>query len=148
MKTYALFNNAFFQRKPWWMPQKLYDVVCQRSNPRTKDYMLHLLYEKFPDAELISECLSLPSSRVILVYSDSIGLGWGKLEKKCLKQFTEVQVLTGRKRIFDLTLLERCKLMFRRFFEITFFFELIIMPFLLIYGSILAIKDKIIGHVS
>ena len=53
MKTYAFFDNSFFTQKPWWLPIKLYNVIYQRSNPRTQEYMLALLSEKFPDAELI-----------------------------------------------------------------------------------------------
>ena len=89
MKTYAFFNNSFFIQKPWWLPIKLYSVICQRSNPRTQEYMLALLREKFPDAELISKGDSCQIGRIILLYPDSIGLGWSGLEKEYIKKFKE-----------------------------------------------------------
>lgn len=145
MKTYALFDNSFFTHKPWWLPVKLYNVVCQRSNPRTKEYMLDLLREKFPDAELISADNLHQTGTLVLLYPDAIGLGWGKLEKKCFKIFKEVSVLNGRRRCFNLTYMGHNKLLLRRVLEATFLPELIIAPLLLIYGVILAIKDKIEG---
>ncbi len=146
MKTYAFFDNSFFMQKPWWLPIKLYSVICQRSNPRTQEYMLALLREKFPAAELISEGDSYQMGRIILLYPDAIGLGWGKLEKKYIKKFKEVNVLNGRKQCFPLTSMVRNKLLFRRMLEITFLPEFIFAPCLLVTGSILAIKDKIVGR--
>ena len=81
MKTYAIFNDSFFQKKPGWMPERLYCVVCQRSNSRSKEYMLTLLREKFPGAELIDLEQPRPPGRIVLLYPDAIGLGWGKIEK-------------------------------------------------------------------
>ena len=121
-------------------------MICQRSNPRTQEYMLALLREKFPDAELISEGDSYQMGRIILLYPDAIGLGWSSLEKKYIKKFKEVNVLNGRKRYFSLTVMARIKLLPCRMLEVTFLPELIFAPCLLVFGSILAIKDKIAGR--
>ena len=146
MKTYALFDNSFFTHKPWWLPTKLYGVVCHRSNPRTQEYMLALLQEKFPDAELISKDNPYQLEQIVLLYPDAIGLGWGNLEKKYIRKFKRVDVLNGRRQRFPLTAMVRNKLLFRRMLEITFLPEFIFAPCLLIAGSVLAIKDKIVGR--
>ena len=146
MKTYDFFDNSFFTQKPWWLPIKLYNVIYQRSNPRTQEYMLALLSEKFPDAELISKGDSYQMGRIVLLYPDSIGLGWSGLEKEYIKKFKEVNVLNGRKRYFSLTAVARNKLLLRRILEVTFLPEFIFAPCLLVTGSILAIKDKMAGR--
>lgn len=142
MKIFALFDDSFFNIKPWWMPEKLYRVVCQRSNPRSKEYMLKLLQEKFPGAEIVD--LEQPRSpgRIILLYPDSIGLGWRKIEKKIAAQTQELIVLNGRRRIFDLTSSTHKQLLLRRFLEMTFLPEILLTPFILLYGAFITIKDK------
>lgn len=146
MKTYALYNDLFFREKSKWMPQKLYRVVCYRANPRSKEYMLHLLNEMHPGVILIDD-QNIPEKgeQVILLYPDSIGLGWGSLEKRCLKHFRYLQVLNGRKRFFKMTMIYRLKLLANRFLEITFLPELVFAPLLLIIGFLLVLKDKLAG---
>lgn len=140
MKTYAIFDNSFFQKKPWYLPEKLYRAVCNRSNPRSKDYMLALLHENFPTAKLIDQDQISSPGNIILLYPDSIGLGWKKVER-LLKNQTNITVLNGRRRVFNLTSSIRKKLLLHRFFEITFIPEILLTPFLLFYGVIIAIKD-------
>ncbi len=145
MKTYALFNGSFFKRKPWWMPEKLYRVVCQRSNPRSKEYMLKLLQENFPDAELIDWEQPRYPGKIILLYPDSIGLGWGKIENRLKAQIQPLTVLNGRRRVFELTPSVHRQLLFRRFLEMIFLPEILLTPFILLYGVFITIKDKISG---
>ncbi len=143
MKTYAIFNDSFFQKKPGWMPEKLYRVVCQRSNARSKAYMLTLLGEKFPGVELIDlEQSHLSAGKIVLLYSDAIGLGWWKIEKSIKAQTEYLTILNGRRRVFDLIPSIHRKLLLHRFLEITFLPEIFLMPFILLYGAIMAIKDK------
>ncbi|MBI1954644.1 MAG: glycine/betaine ABC transporter permease [Proteobacteria bacterium] len=142
MKTYALFHNSFFERKPWWILEKLHRVVCQRSNPRSKEYMLTLLKEKFPEAELVTLEQPRSSGKIILLYPDSIGLGWGKIEKRLRTQTQNLTILNSRRRDFELTSSVRRQLLFRRFLEMTFLPELLLMPFILLYGTFIAIQDK------
>jgi hypothetical protein len=145
MKTYALFDDSFFKIKPGWMPEKLYRVVCQRANPRSKEYMLNLLHEKFPEAEFID--LEHPPSpgKVILLYPDSIGLGWGKIENRLKIQIQNIIVLNGRKRVFEFTSSVQRTLLLRRFLEMTFLPEILLTPFVLFYGALVATKDKFRG---
>lgn len=149
MEIYAIFNDLFFIKKPWWMPEKLYDVVCQRANPRAKEYMINVLCEKFPQAKLVDrEMIPQSTKNVILLYPDSIGLGYGALEKKILGTFEVVTVLNGRKRLFLLTSGIRRMLFLKRFLELTFFPEIIFAPFLLVMGASLAVKDKLMARLS
>lgn len=145
MKTYVIFNESFFLKKPWWIPKKLYLVVCQRSNPRSKDYMMQLLRERFSEVEILDTNQTYFLERIVLLYPDSIGLGWKKVEKKFIKQGIKVEVLNGRRRSFELTSAIRRQLSIRRFLEMTFLPEILLMPFLLICGVLLAIKDKLCG---
>ena len=146
MKIYAIFDSAFFSNKPWWMPHKLHQVVCQRSNSRSEEYMNKLVQERFPEVELINSSDPHDNSELILLYPDAIGLGWSRLEKKMLREFKKVTVLNGRHRYFDLNHKEIFKLRLRRFLECTFLPEMVFAPFILILGITLAIKDKIIGR--
>ncbi|GAJ46482.1 hypothetical protein HE1_00817 [Holospora elegans E1] len=145
MKTYALFDDSFFKIKPRWIPEKLYRVVCQRSNPRSKEYMINLLHENFPEAELIElEQLHFPA-KIILLYPDATGLGWSKIETRLKTQTQDITVLNGRKRVFELTPSTRKTLLFRRFLEMTFLPEILLTPLILFYGISIAIKDKFRG---
>ncbi len=147
MEKYALFDNSFFRRKPLWLPQKLYRVVCQRSNPRSREYMTILLKETYPNAKL-TEIEKVPPEikEIILLYPDSIGLGWLNMERNSLKRFKTVTVLNGRKRGFSLTNKTQRELLLRRFLETTFLSELLLTPFLLLAGTFLAIKDWMAGR--
>ncbi|HCU07006.1 MAG TPA: glycine/betaine ABC transporter permease [Holosporales bacterium] len=146
MKTYALFDDSFFTHNPWWMPVKLYRVVCQRSNPRSKEYMITLLQEKFPGAELAdSNQLDHLHGKIILLYTDAIGLGFRTIEKKLKTQKLNIRVLNGRKRDFELTSCVHRRLLIHRFLEITFLPEILLTPFVLLYGFFLALNDKVKG---
>ncbi len=148
MKTYAVFDDSFFQIKPWWMPEKLYRVVCQRSNPRSKDYMMELLHDKFPDAKLIDLKKKHYGCKIILLYPDSIGIGFRKIESILKMYNNEIIVLNGRKRVFALKPSVHKQLLLYRFLEITFLPEILITPFFVLYGVCIAAKDKFIGYKS
>ncbi len=148
MKTYAIFDDSFFNKKPVWIPEKLYRVVCHRSNPRSREYMLDMLGKKFPDAEVVDTNHTRLPGMVILLYPDSIGLGWKKIEKKLIHQSQAMTVLNGRKRLFDLTSSIRRQLLWRRFLEKTFLPEIIFTPFVFIYGTVVALMDKYRGNQS
>jgi hypothetical protein len=112
--------------------------------------MMKILQEQFPEAQLITEDNSLvfhQDDHIIFLYADAIGLGWSRLEKKYMTHIKSATVLNGRKRRFLLNNLRRRGLMLRRFLEVTFLPEIIFSPFLLIYGSLLVVKDKIMGRV-
>ncbi len=90
--------------------------------------------------------MSTENGQLVLLYPDAIGLGWSPLERALRRRFNNVKVLNGRKRFFQLDGKELIQLRVRRFLEITFLPEIIFAPFLLIYGTVLTIKDKIRGR--
>jgi hypothetical protein len=108
--------------------------------------MLDLLRVKFPDAEFINEDKRFQIGKCILLYPDAIGLGWGRFEKRYMQKYSEIKVLNGRGRSFDLTYKVRSKFLFLRLLEVTFLPEIIFAPVLLLLGTVLATKDKIVGH--
>lgn len=146
VKKYALFNESFFKNKPWWIPGKLHNVVCLRANPRSKEYMIQLLNNIFPDAQLIEDIPKDINGQLILLYPDAIGLGCGRIEKIVNGRFKDVIVLNGRKRSFILNTQTRFKLLLKRFLEVTFLPELIASPFLIVLCVVLCIKDKLAGR--
>jgi hypothetical protein len=80
---------------------------------------LNLLHEKFPEAELIElEQLHFPS-KIILLYPDSIGLGWRKMERRVKVHRQKLSVLNLRRRIFEFTHHRRRTLYLRRFLDLT-----------------------------
>lgn len=145
MKTVALFDNYFFENKSWWLPAKLHRAICNRANPRTKKYMESLLKKQFPETKLYlrNEIDSLDyTDHLVLLYPDSIGLGWGIIEKKCRNMCNNITILNGRSRSFSLDQKTIIELKMKRFLETSFLLELVISPFLIIYGALLAINDK------
>lgn len=147
MENYAIFDQQFFISKPAWMPQKLYEVVCHRSNPRSAKYMETILRKSFSNAKLISP-REIPhgADRYILLYPDAIGLGWSHVEKRVLGSNVPVTVINGRGRSFELTSFRRQKLQFRRLLESTFLPEIILTPFIVIVGAALSIWDSLLGR--
>ena len=81
-----------------------------------------------------------------MLYPDSIGLGWSRIERYFLKSGCTVMVLNGRGRFFELTPKVRRKLKFLRFLELSFVVEMMLAPFLVTYGIVVFFKDKITGH--
>lgn len=146
MAKYAVFNNSFFQAKPVWMPAKLHTVVCLRSNPRTQAYMLNLLKTRHPDF-ILTEVNKIPTdSEILLLYPDSIGMGWKAIENVCSSKSKNLKVLNGRGREFNLDDSTRLKLLWKRFLEKTFIPEIFFAPILILTGLILGITDKLTGR--
>ena len=149
MSKIAVFDNHFYENKPRYLPDKLYRAICNRANPRTKKYMELMLKKTFPGIKIYlkSDLDSLGfSENIILLYPDSIGLGWGKLESKCRRMCQHITILNGRGRTFLLDQATRRELKIKRFLEISFFLELITMPLICLYGLLLAISDKLVGN--
>jgi hypothetical protein len=147
MKIFGIYNDSFFQKKPFYLPQKLWKVVCCRANPRPFEYMKSALESIYPEAEImLLEDIPPALKKVILMYPDSIGLGQGSLESYLTKRGVELFILNGRKRHFELTSSVRRKLRLKRFLETSFLFEFLGLLFLLIFASLSTIKDKMMGR--
>jgi len=135
--------------------RKYHTAIQWRSNPRPEDYM-RLLFESQCEG---SEFISLKTSsdtpdlkdydQVILLYPDSIGLGFSKLEKHCLTNTsngTDIMALNGRKRLFKLDTKTLYRLRFKRFIERSLLPELLFMAVFIIITPFLWAIDSLRGR--
>lgn len=145
MTTYAILNSAFFATKPRWMPAKLYQAVCYRANPRTEQYMLNVLGQEYPGVAVVEyNAIPADAKTVVLLYRDSIGLGYSCIEGKLIRNI-ELVTLTGRRRKFTLSKPQHFKLWIKRALEVTLLPELMFAPILLLGATVLAVKDQLLG---
>lgn len=101
-------------------------AVWYKANPRSSAYMKALFAERYPGATFldvgtgaISAATIAGTSKVVLLYPDSIGLGYFAIERVIARQASraEVEVLNGRRRQFAFDRTSRWALRFRRFLE-------------------------------
>lgn len=143
MKIYGVLKDSFFQRKPWFMPSKLWRVVTSRANPRTPEQMVAYFNEVFTQGVYVGENVPgdiNPEDRIVLLYRDAIGLGYAALELK-LSFKGQIEVLTGRRRHFRLTYGHWFLLLVKRFLELSFLVEIILTPFILVYALLGSVVD-------
>ncbi|MGB9115069.1 hypothetical protein [Bradyrhizobium sp.] len=124
-------------------------AVWYKANPRSSDYMKARFAECYPGstflntgAGAISAAALAGSSKVVLLYPDSIGLGYSAIERAVARDapHAAVEVLNGRRRQFAFDRKARWALRFRRFLEWTMLIEclagvtlLLATPFLLLF---------------
>jgi len=123
-------------------------AVMYKANPRSSAYMKALFAERYPGAKFLetaTEAVSAAaagSSKVVLLYPDSIGLGYSAVERVVARNAPGaiVEVLNGRRRQFPLDRKSRLALRCRRFLEWTMLIEcfagvvlLLATPFLLLF---------------
>jgi hypothetical protein len=133
----ALFRDPWRQaaadplslRHPWRLWRK---AVWLRANPRDAGYMHALLAEQFPAVPFIDadgdsgwEAMVAGAATVVLLYPDSIGLGFMGLESRARRIAPNAGfiALNGRRRQFALDAAARRRLCMRRFFEWTMLLE-------------------------
>jgi hypothetical protein len=123
-------------------------AVWYKANPRSPDYMKALFAERYPGAIFldtgagaISAATMAGASKVVLLYPDSIGLGYASIERSVARNAPNaaVEVLSGRRRQFAFDRTSRWALRCRRFLEWTMLIEcfagiavLLATPFLLL----------------
>lgn len=123
-------------------------AVWYKANPRSSDYMRALLAERYPGAVFLDTAAgpfaaaAMAASKVVLLFPDSIGLGYSAIERKVARDAprAEVEVLNGRRRQFAFDRRTRWALHYRRFLEWTMLIEclaggalLLATPFLLLF---------------
>jgi hypothetical protein len=106
-----------------------------KANPRPAAYMRALLAEHWPQARLV-DVRSEPhwagaltgAERVVLLYPDAIGIGFGGIERRLLRLEPHgvITVLNGRRRVFELDRRVRRRLLLRRFLERSMLIECIL----------------------
>ncbi len=148
MKIYGIHHRRFFNDRPWYMPRMLWRVVVNRANPRSEDYMKALFAEKFPDGIYLGDSFpeaAVPEDRIVLLYADANGMGYGGIELKCFFGH-QVETINGRRRHVHLTYGHWALLMVKRFLEKSILPELIVTPFVFITAAVLWAGDALRGR--
>lgn len=156
----ALFFNPWpghMERPRDRHPLRLYRyAIWYKANPRNAEYLRELLAERFPDAEWVSvdeqpewrERIG-GADEIVLLYPDSIGLGFASLEREIhasRKAWAGVTVLNGRRRQFRLNGATRLGLRMRRLLEWTMLPELMFLAVFLVVTPLLWALDLVRGR--
>lgn len=131
-------------------------AIWYKANPRSEEYLRALLGERFPDAKWLSvdeqsewrEHIG-EADEIVLLYPDSIGLGFAALERKIRKSkktWAGVTVLNGRRRQFRLTGATQLGLRMRRLLEWTMLPEMVFLLAFLVITPILWALDLARGR--
>jgi hypothetical protein len=96
-------------------------ALFEKSNPRSAEYMRALFDQRYPGAR-IAATHDPEAETIVLLYPDSIGLGFGPLERR-VRGAATVRVLNGRGRDFELDARARRSLAMRRVAERTMVVE-------------------------
>jgi hypothetical protein len=126
-------------------------AVWYKANPRGAPYMRALLQDRYSDAEWV-DVQDEPgwagrvsdADAVVLIYPDSIGLGFGPIERAVFarkRREATVHVLSGRRRSFRLDRSTRITLRLRRFLERTMLVEFLFVPIFVIVTPVLLVFD-------
>jgi hypothetical protein len=131
-------------------------AVWYKANPRTAIYMRALQQECFSDAEWVdtrehSDWIDRLSraDKIVLLYPDSIGLGFGPVERSVLAHkldWATVEVLNGRRRQFRLNDATRFGLRLRRLLEWSMLLELLFLPVFIVVTPLLWAIDAVRGR--
>jgi hypothetical protein len=126
-----------------------------KANPRPPAYMRARLEEHWPEAKIVAvaadarwaETLS-GAERVVLLYPDAIGIGFGAIERRLLAVVPRgaVTVLNGRRRIFPLDRPSRRGLLLRRVLERSMLVECAAGAVILVLTPILFCVDFAAGR--
>lgn len=115
-----------------------------KANPRSAAYMRERAAEFFPAARFVdvaaeprwAEALG-GAETVVLLYPDSIGLGFGAIERQARATGKLVRIVNGRRRSFVLDAATRRRLLLRRFLERSMIIECVAGAFVLVLTPIL-----------
>ena len=131
-------------------------AVWFKANPRSAEYMQQLFSERFPDGEFFHvdenggwRAASAQAHTVVLLYPDSIGLGFGGLERevgRLRKKWAALRVLNGRRREFLWTASAARALRLRRLIERTMLGELVFLPVFVCLTPLLLLADLLRGR--
>jgi hypothetical protein len=132
-------------------------AVWYKANPRSAAYLRALQQERHPDAEWVDTGADLDwisrvsrADSVILLYPDSIGLGFGHLERAVFAHkpdWAAVEVLNGRRREYRLNSATRLGLRLRRVLEWTMLPELLFVPVFIVVTPLLWTIDAVRGRI-
>ena len=137
-------------------PHALYRrAIWSKANPRNESYMLALFAERYPEGTFLNIDQTVDwrkqveeADKIILLYPDSIGLGFAVIESEIAplkKPWAGVRVLNGRRRDFLLNEATRRRLRWRRFLERTMIVEFSVMVVMLAVTPFLVVADFVRG---
>jgi hypothetical protein len=131
-------------------------AVWYKANPRTAGYMRALQQERIPSADWVNTAAHSDwtdhiarADVVVLLYPDSIGLGFGPIERSVFahkREWATVEVLNGRRRQFRLNAATRLGLRLRRVLEWSMLLELLFVPVFVIVTPVLWAIDVVRGR--
>jgi hypothetical protein len=117
--------------------------------------MLALFAERYPEGTFLNIDQTVDwrkqaeeADKIILLYPDSIGLGFAAIESEITrlkKPWAGVRVLNGRRRDFLLNEATRRRLRWRRFLERTMIVEFSVMVVMLVVTPFLVVADFVRG---
>ena len=160
-RTIALFYSPWpadgLARPPRSKPFAQYRyAVWYKANPRSSAYMRALQQERVADAEWVDTGSDRDwrnrvdeTDSIVLLFPDSIGLGFGKLEQEVFARkpdWADVRVLNGRRREFRLNGAVRLGLRIRRFLEWTMLPELLFIPVFMVLTLMFWAMDTMRGR--
>jgi len=154
---YSPWPAAGFERPPRSQPLEQYRyAVWYKSNPRDAAYMQALLRERYPDAAWVDardgadwQAAVGCADRVVMLYPDAIGLGFGRLEREVAfrrRTAATVEALNGRRRRFRLNAATRLGLRLRRAVEWSMLGEFLFLPIFVVMTPILLAIDLVRGR--
>ncbi len=157
-KVIGIFHN------PWrteYEPRKslaeLYRrAVWLKANPRSQSYMKELFSERYPQGRFINvdeqsgwtEYVS-SADTVVMLYPDSIGIGFSPIEstvKKQKKTWAVVRALNGRRREFLLKRQTARQLRLRRFLERSMLGEAVAVVAFMAITPLFLVSDLVRGR--
>jgi hypothetical protein len=124
-------------------------MVEYKANPRDEAYLRALFAERYPAGRIGHLADTAAAQRVVLLYPDAIGLGWSPVEREVRATAppgTEIRVLNGRRRDFELDPRTRRQLAVRRVLEAGLVGEVIFSAAFLVATPILLAVDALRGR--
>jgi hypothetical protein len=146
-------NKSSARRTPHTLYRR---AIWSKANPRNESYMQVLFAERYPEGIFLNidqtvdwRMQTEEADKIILLYPDSIGLGFAAIEseiERLKKPWAGVRVLNGRRRDFLLNETTRRRLRRRRFLERTMIVEFAVMVAMLLVTPFLIGADFIRGR--
>ena len=134
---------------------KLERIARYKRNPRSPEYMRHVVASMLPHARVIETDRAISAAalaqapHIVLLWADAIGHGWSPLERQVFKlkrPDASVYALNGRRRTFRLTAATLFGLRLRRLAERLWLGEAAMALALLVSAPFLVAWDFARGH--
>ena len=134
---------------------KLHRIARYKRNPRSPEYMRHLVASMLPHARVNEADRAIPPAalaqapQIVLLWPDATGHGWASLERQVFRlkrREASVYALNGRRRTFRLTAATLFRLRALRLIERLWLGEAAMAVALFISAPFLVAWDLARGH--